>query len=277
MSKETSQLSIGKLFGDPSTSAEVSENNEVDTANSVSIKMPEFSESYASSWFEIIEAQFEVKGIKVSSTKFYHALSVMTPDLVSKLSREVMMSKSYELLKSAVIALYEQTKPELFAKLIKQSKMTQKPSFYLQELQKTAAKIGVSDDLVRVRFIQDMPKDISAAVATQKNLSLFDLGNLADELMPLVNANSHTAYSANNNAPSTSKKQFRSNDNAPWVPASVKPFARDQKPKICRGHIYYGKRSKTCKNFCQWPNKSNVRILNSKSPTATPAQSDEEN
>ena len=54
-------------------------------ANNISIKMPPFSETYANGWFDIIDAQFAIKGIKTSSTKFIHAVASLTPDMVADL------------------------------------------------------------------------------------------------------------------------------------------------------------------------------------------------
>jgi hypothetical protein len=56
--------------------------------------------------------------------------------------------------------------------------------------------------------------------------------------------------------------------------STLEPFHPGQRPVICRGHLYYGARTRTCRRWCQFPRNSNgpqPRILG---PTErTPAQS----
>ena len=100
-------------------------------------------------WFTVVEAQFLLKRIKKTNSKFLHVLSSLPADLVIKLLSTLHANSNYEELKAAVIATYEQTKPELFTKFMSDIKMTGRPSYFLQELMATASKIGVSEDLVR--------------------------------------------------------------------------------------------------------------------------------
>ena len=60
----------------------------------VSIKSPEFLAQAVDAWFSIIESQFELKSITVSSTKFHNALSHMPPNIVSKIPRKFHMALS---------------------------------------------------------------------------------------------------------------------------------------------------------------------------------------
>ena len=55
-------------------------------------------------------------------------------------------------LKNALIQIHERTKPELFARLISKTRMTGRPSNYLQELMSIADKVGVGEDLVKHQF-----------------------------------------------------------------------------------------------------------------------------
>ena len=82
----------------------------------VAIKAPEFMETAVIAWFQIMESQFLLKGVKSDETRFHHVVSVLPASIVAKITPELLTATSYIKLKEAVIAIYEQTKPELFEK-----------------------------------------------------------------------------------------------------------------------------------------------------------------
>lgn len=122
----------------------------------------------------MLEAQFKLKGITVSSTKFYNALSALPPNLVTNIPSDVIDNECYEDLIKTVIQSYEQIKPEIFEKLAQRTTMTGRPSLYLQELQSLARRAGIGDcqDLIRHKFLSSLPHTISPAIAAQTSLSL---------------------------------------------------------------------------------------------------------
>ena len=167
--------------------------------------------------------------------------------------------------------MYEKSKPEMLDKLMKTTTLTGRPSVYLQEMMNIADRINVGDDMVRHKFIHSLPPSISTAVATQKNSSLQELGKLADELMPYIGNNHYQAAMNVNTSRSSGHQQNNNsnrNKNNNSVPYGLRPFNESQRPKVCRGHIFYGKSSKTCKEWCQWPSKNNVKILPNSRPSS---------
>ena len=64
--------------------------------NAVSIRMPPFMESAIRGWFSIIEANFALRNITVSSTKYYHVLSALPPENSIKDSASVLNEQSYD-------------------------------------------------------------------------------------------------------------------------------------------------------------------------------------
>ena len=154
----------------------------------ISIKCPAFSEANPNTWFRILEAQFTLKGIKVSSTRFLHALANLPTDVLGNLADEVLDSNTFQTLKEAVISFYTETKAELFEKLISATPVIGRPSSYLRSLQQVASKVGGNEELVRHRYLQSLPPVIVSALASQKSLTLTEIGTVADELSPLVAA-----------------------------------------------------------------------------------------
>jgi hypothetical protein len=128
------------------------------------------------------------------------------------------------------------------------------------ELKQLATRAGVGEELVRHRFLQSMGENLRPILATQKTLTLDQLAALADELSTL------TPVSANINAVKSSpvsqkdESHFSGGNHARQmqtsIPFGLRPFRPNQRPRVCRGHLYYGENSRTCKKWCRWPNKS---------------------
>ena len=235
--------------------------------NAVAIKPPKFLETSVCGWFAIIEAQFHLKKIKNSTTKFYNIIAALPAEVVSRLPNHVTdpTKTNYDELKEKVIGIYEKTKPEMLDKLMQTTTMTGRPSIYLQELMSTAEKIGVGEDIIRHKFIQALPSSISPVIASQGDLEISRLGKLADELLPYMSK------------PVMSVPSFQqskgTNGDKNYVPKGVKPFKGNQRPKVCRSHIYFGINAKYCKPWCQWPNKDASIKVEPSSRSSSPSPS----
>ena len=247
------------------------------TTSAVSVKAPPFIPSNPTTWFVILEAQFNIAGITVPATKFYHALASLPVDTVSNLDDSVIHGADYDALKRAVIAYHEASRGELFESFLRETPLVGKPSHYLMEMRKVAKKVGVGDDMVRHRFQQALPPSLGPVIATQKTVGLDDLGRLADELVPLLkdqvtcsvtrfhrDSSKHAIHSDNPSHKSIDKSRTSLN---------LVPFSENQRPKICRCHIFFGRNARTCRPWCQWPDKSNCTVKQSRSPTPASSRS----
>ena len=260
---------------------------EVDQFNNIAhlqLKVPAFMEDSVDAWFIIIEAQFVTSRISTASTKFYTTLSHLPPSVVKLLPKRILTSKDYDCLKEAVINVYEKSKPELLDKLLKNSSLTGRPSLFLQELMSTAERIDVGEIVVRFKFLDAMPSTIRTVLASQKELNLIQLGQLADDLMPYIGNQVNNVMNVNTNYPSNNKKKSNGNNNNSnaKLPFGFRPFSEGQRPKICRYHLYFGKKAKVCKPWCDFPNKANCKMEassrpNSRSSSPAPSQSTQEN
>ena len=241
----------------------------------VSVKPPAFMETAVQGWFAIMEAQFHLAKITSDTTRFYHVLAALPPTTVSKLDTSVLGSSSYATLRDAVCSLYERTRSELFDQLISKVQLTGRPSLFVRELQEIGCKVGGGDDLVRHKLLQSLPPTVGTVLAAQRDLTLHQLGKLADELMPLLQT-SCLAATAQPQPPSTSQQQHqwdhrpaarssgRSRDGplpaASSTPRGLQPFYRDQRPQVCRAHLYFGQEARTCKPWCRWPKKGDAKM-----------------
>lgn len=256
----------------------------MEAIQAVSIKAPIFSEASPALWFKVMEAQFNIRGITQQQTKYYHGLSNLPTEVLDNVPPEIIENENYDELKTAVVSFYEQTKPELFAKLTSATVMTGRPSVYLRRLQQIASKVKVSEDLIRHQFVKTLPSTIAPVVAAQSSLTLTQLGTMADELMPLHSQiNVVSKQETMKHTENRSRKHTNTAENKPKIENTnfgLRPFHADQKPKICRGHIFYADRSRTCKNWCRYPNKGSCTIQPSSRPpsrSSSPVSGQSEN
>ena len=239
----------------------------------VSVKPAEFSEAHAAGWFAVLEAQFQLARISTTSTKFYHALAHLPASVAYRLPTTVTASGDYDILKESTLSLLEKSKPELFNSLTASHKPIGRPSIFLQDLKKTADKVGVGEAFIRHKFIQAMPTTITPVLAAQNALELEQLGSLADELVSMTsNSNSNLSISALNQYSAETPHRPRYTRTQPPSNTSsrlgVLSFHEGQRPKVCRAHLYFGEEAKTCRHWCKWPNKARCNIQpNSRPPT----------
>ena len=245
----------------------------------VSIKPAKFNEAAVEGWFRVLEAQFKIQKVTQTATKFYHVLTALPPSIANNLSNEVMESENYNIIRQTVIDIYEQTKPELFNKLATKTSMTitGRPSVFLQELRSIATKVGINDELVKHKFISALPSNVGLVIASQKEFTLQQIGKLADELMPLLSISPSNQVSTVNeirtNNSSSNKTERNPRDDRNPVPYGIRPYRPDQKPRVCKAHIYYADAARTCKPWCRWPNKSSQCRMQPSSRSSSPAPS----
>ena len=269
---------------------------EVASAHHVAVKPPPFMETAVPGWFAIMEAQFQLAKIANDETKFYHTLAALPPTTISKLDPATLNEHKFEKLKTAVKELYEKSKSELFDELISKVQLTGRPSHFVMELQELAGKVGVGDDLVRHKLFQSLPPAVGAVLAAQHGRTLHQLGKLADELMPLLQTSclatpaqallpqpfqpqqrrfeSSEAYHQQQDRGATSRPVPQQSMGGRALPLGLKPFYKDQRPQICRAHLYFGAEARTCKPWCRWPQKRHVTMQPS-SRRASPERSQE--
>ena len=73
----------------------------------VNIKAPEFMETAVNGRFTILEAQFHLRNVTASKTKFYAVVSLLPAEEVGKLPNATLASKNYEKLKRTLIEAHE--------------------------------------------------------------------------------------------------------------------------------------------------------------------------
>ena len=267
--------------------------------NHVAVKPPLFDEGSVSRWFSILESQFAIARITQSQTKFHHVLSNIPMTILNQIPEVVITGQSYDQIKAATIALFDKSKPEIFDALMAKNRvLCTKPSVFLVELRKLATQLQVTDDFLKVKFITSLPPSIRPSIVSHESESLEAIAKIADTLIAYQNSSngspstSVSAIDSNfrnvNMNHSRNNKQYNSSYNNPThhnhvnshpehnvqargninlsdsnIPLPIRSFHRNQKPKVCRFHLYYGSKAKYCKPWCMNSTSTSVMLPNS--------------
>ena len=90
-------------------------------SSAVHMKLPAFWPDAAEVWFAQADAQFAIRSISSSKTKFYHAVAVLLQDIASQildLIRVPPLTEPYEVLRGRLIKLYRLNDYQRFEALV---------------------------------------------------------------------------------------------------------------------------------------------------------------
>ncbi len=144
----------------------------------------------------------------------------------------------------------ERTKPELFNHLL-DSVPVGKPSQYIKDMRRTADSLKLTDcdDLLKHRLISSQPAEVAPVLMSQAaNLTASQLGEFADQMLTL---RPRTVCAAAPSPPSPRRSESAFPPLRRHV--GLSPFRPSQRQVICRAHIFYGSRARSCRPWCQWP------------------------
>jgi len=236
----------------------------------VSVKAPEFYIKSPEAWFRRMDSQFVLAHISSSKTKFHHIMAALPEDIAMNLI--LSDNEDYEELKKAVLTSLKANKYDLIEKALSSIELAdRKPSQILIEIKRRFADIGLTPDdaIIKSRLLKALPPQAQTALVGHDSVSVEQYAQIADSIMAVASfsqvpsgfigavKNEHTNGRDNYNQQS----QRRDFSNA------IRPFYPGQRPKLCNGHIFYGRNARTCRHWCHWPNKpSKILEANEKTP-----------
>lgn len=257
--------------------------------SAIAIRPPPFLPNRAKIWFTILEAHCANANVSSSTAKFRHCLANLPLDVCDRLSEEDLSSNDYDLLKSKIINLYSKSAPQILNDFLQvPSSLNTKPSIFLQNLRINTANWNLPEDFIKTYFINAMPMHIRTNLIARTG-TLDELAGIADNLIdysqtnpsfnPLSNYNvaaitpNHVTNNPNfynrhsrvdNSRTHTQSNYMYSHSN---IPLNVRSFHAQQRPKICRFHIYYGHQARRCKPWCLMHSPSLETLPNSRPPS----------
>lgn len=253
----------------------------------ITVKPPAFDETAVQRWFAVIESQFTISRITNNNTKFHHVIANIPVSVTRKLSDHIMTCNDYDELKEALINLYSRSNIELFDQFLSQMHLSSKPTALLQDIRSIARQLNLDEHMIKIKFLKSLPENIRPCLVSNHEQSLDELARSAEAILAFQhNNNSIVNYvkvpkftndQYPNNASFSGSVKYANNPFAssmPYqtsnqsqasssysshssfsyahhsIPIGVRAFNAKQRPQVCRFHIYYGNKARSCKSWC---------------------------
>ena len=221
-----------------------------------------------------MESHFVLAGITNDETKFHHILALIPEDVAIN---RPMGIDNYRDTNGHICCIFQKSKQEMIEEALGIISLDgQKPSLCLMRIQRKLAECNLTlhDDVIKHRLMQAMPISVKTALSALLELPFEQFAKLADTIYSYSNTVVATSppnifvassqqmptrplynqHSMQNNQSVNKSKSNRSLEN------THRPFTAGQRPKICRYHLYFAEKAKSCKPWCQWPGQKPKNI-----------------
>lgn len=153
--------------------------------NRVAIRIPSFWIEKPGLWFCQLEGQFGLNGITQDTTKFWYVVS----QLDNKYAQEVEdiitsppANNKYETIKRELINRLSTSQQLRLKQLLEHEEIGDRtPSQFLRHLRNLAGNT-VQDEFLRTLWLNRLPNTMQAILATQADLSLTKIADIADKI-----------------------------------------------------------------------------------------------
>ncbi|CAI2738848.1 unnamed protein product, partial [Dicrocoelium dendriticum] len=173
----------------------------------VSLSVPPFWDMDPVLWFALLEAEFYNHRITSDYAKYCKLLSYL-PKEISMQVRDVIISQTdnrYEALKEATIKRVMPSEKVRLQQLFRDLQLGDKlPSTLLREMQQLLGSSTMDETLLRELWLQRLPENTQAILATVSSVPLTQLAELADRVIersqPQANASKVHAVASQGNS-----------------------------------------------------------------------------
>ena len=234
--------------------------------HAAAIKLPQFWSENPDLWFFQAEAQFELRSISVSRTKYFYLVAALSPEAagrVTSLLEEIPTEDPYEVLKSALCHAYKLTEYQRAEALANLPPLgDNRPSELLAKIRRLLPVGHKVCFRARYDFLSRLPSEIRATLVNS-SLELDELAVQADNLWSAFQSNSQV---------------FSTIQDPPVVDIPVDVVSRRSNqqgrrqnsarsagvPNLCYYHRNFGVRARDCKatesgSPCEWVSPGNAR------------------
>lgn len=151
----------------------------------VSVRVPPFWPEEPAVWFAQVEAQFVLSKVTTDETKFNYLIAQLDQQYAKEVKDIITnppADKKYEKLKEELIKRLSASQEKRVKQLLMHEELgDRKPSQFLRHL-KGLAGPTVPDTFLATLWSSRLPQNIQTVIATQMDLSLDKLGELADKV-----------------------------------------------------------------------------------------------
>lgn len=234
----------------------------------VAVQMPPFTSSNPTLFFRRAQTQFELRSITSQRTKYLHTFSAIPDDIAELCITEATDANPYDALKQEILSISDRTQHSKLAAAFADLHISdEKPSILLRRVRKIFADAGVqaTDEMLVHKLVQALPSSLADLLHAHSQQPVDTFVSVADTVWaarasttpsasaPIANSTHQSEPAA---AACTRFSPRRQHNDLNALPPGLRPFHRDQRPVICRAHLYYGTDARSCRPWCRFPSDS---------------------
>lgn len=257
----------------------------VDMAESVKVKLPDFVEEHADLWFWQVESAFEAASMTSDKKKYCTVIGQLPTRVMYKLAdlrtNPPATGQMYTTLKTRIISEFADSTQTKITKLLGELALgDRKPSQLLAEMRSKAAETPVTDDLLKQLWMRNLPGYIRAILSADESITLTAAATMADRIMEASNGrnsfvNAAVSSTGENNdltkqlqnlqlqvntlTQQISKFQRRSSRSRSRGYSDARqrsPAANHVQFEMCWWHRRFGQKARKCEQPCNFPTSS---------------------
>lgn len=226
---------------------------------SATIKLPDFWQHNPRSWFQHVEAQFQIRGISQDVTKYFHvvtALDAATTTRAMALLEAPPAVGKYDALKALLLRLFELSELEKADRLLSLNGLgDSKPSDLMERM---LAVLGSADPsfLFAHIFLRQLPAPVRTALASSRLAASKDYRELAAEADKVFLANRQFVHAL---LPEVGASAPLPSSEGGMGTAAAVTGRRQRDDGLCYYHARFGSKAKQCRQPCSFGRQGNAR------------------
>ncbi|XP_073821292.1 uncharacterized protein [Musca autumnalis] len=209
----------------------------------IGVKVPPFWKTNPKLWFRQIECQFFNAGIAQDETKYHTLVGSIETNILNTVSHIIEnppSSNKYEVLKTAMLAEFQDSEERRLQKLLENVEMgDRKPSAVLREMRQLSSG-KVSDDMLKSLGFQRLPTMIKTVLSVSTD-SLDKLAVMADKINDQLGNSSRIRVRGWMALKVRSKSRNRNSSQS-----------RDTSERLCWYHFKFGSKASKCRPPCTY-------------------------
>jgi len=217
----------------------------------IAIKPPPFYRKSPETWFRQLESQFSLAGVTSQRTQFHHALAALPEEIACDLDPAL---KLYNDLKEAILTSLRANRFQLIEEALASVQLNERrPAQFVIDIKRRFAEVGLKADeaVIKSRLLSALPPSLRSALVAHEDSDIDTFAKIADSMLAVTA--SDTPFTVRGVHHDRGLAQQRPPGSKNFAP---RPFHATQRPKVCNAHIYYGSKARTCRSWCQWPEKN---------------------
>ena len=233
------------------------------TVCGASVQLPAFDKIEPESWFCVADANFALRKVTDSTTRYYYVLSKLDATTLRKLSAFLKRPRGddpYQEIRRQLCRTFEPSMEQKLDTLLAINDMgDERPMEFGLELQRLLGDASTGDILKRI-FLRSAPPSITTAIKGSRNAKFEELLEAADDAWNTAAASSASAStSAVSVAAVSSAQPFRR-----WGRGGRQRGSRlagqARTIQLCHFHIKFGDAAKKCNPSCaRWGDQNRAR------------------